>query len=615
MKVLIAVAVTGLWASLSLGMDNDVKAFLENFEKSQKQFKDSFGKDNTEKGNRVSPDDRFLKSVVATFKDKKKFAELDLMPVLRDQLLTLANEAQDPEKNLPKITELTLEDLEKILEKNPDGINDEMKRQLAALVLLHTEKASGKSASNEDAMKTLIKDYLEVTKILSPEKEITLPKGWKEAFKLKPEDKNSATAEKILSLIEENKGVVPPTDFKEGLALVTDLMKDANANPEAQDIAFQPIARQLFNGQFAAASPEVRIKGPQSAGEARQLLNEIQQRIADGRANNSNLGNRRANSGGGGRGGNQKGAGSNSVPAGPSAGSAPARLDDEQLQACVDLARKTNANIPISIPGGECASTAVSATPEADMEQIRKTASDQLNKKRKVTLVTALHCVEGLSNLEGSTVGLRLNGQIVQAPVVADVNPDGTGNGRSVEGGNPDMTVIQVELTNEQAKALTLLRVPTPSEVRQLAAKSEDSLPVVLYQNTKLNVDRGGNNKGVIASRGKFDTSSNFVRFNADSALNQGGLTSEGFLDSNKIQSGDSGGTGATCSFRGKEPKELLYLGAVSHVDVFKRGTGSIGGVSSGKSLLNLSKRIYPDENSLALAGGPGTQPATHQPN
>ena len=136
---------------------------------------------------------------------------------------------------------------------------------------------------------------------------------------------------------------------------------------------------------------------------------------------------------------------------------------------------------------------------------------------------------------------------------------------------------------------------------------------MVLFQNTKLNVDRGGNNKGVIASRGKFNTSENFIRFNADSALNQGGLTADGFLDSNVIQSGDSGGLGATCSFQGKEPKELLYLGAVSHVDVFKRGTGSVGGVSSGKSLLNLSKALYPEENSLAFAGTPnaaGNSPA-----
>lgn len=601
MKVLV-ISVLAVWSTLGLGA-NDVQDFLQKFGQSQSKFKDSVGP----RDKVTSPDDRFLHGVLQNFKDGKKFEELNLSPELKSKLLKMANEERnkDPKNKLPAIEDLSLDDVQKIVEKDNEKespeLKDEMKREIAALALLHTEKASGKST--EAAMQTLLRDYLQVTATLTPDREIALPSGWKEKLGLKPEDPNTLSAKKLFALIEE-KGV-PPIGEKEGLGLLTKLMDETVNNAEEQRIAFQPISRQIFESLKKDAIVNSLANLPKNPAEAQRALDRIQEEIAAAQnAANATFpdtlpgDSRQPSGGGGGRRGHQNSGGNfPSVPQQATPGS----FDDAELKACTNFARSLdNANIPLSTGGGECASAPLAASPEAEKEAIAEATG-----KVRVLFSTALHCLEGLPNLAGSFVKLRIAGKDVFARVLQDINPDGN-KGPSVEAGRPDMAVLSLELDAEPAKQLNFTRVPRPEEVSQLAAKSVDSLATVIFQNTKINARKGGNNNAVIGARGRLDLRTNFMRFNSESGLN-----SSGFLESTKVKSGDSGGNVSTCTFKAGKP-ELTLLGNVSHVDVLSGdNTGKFGGISSGQSLAHLSALVHGKDGG-STSDKPKIMAATH---
>jgi len=596
-----------IWSNLCLGAEDkilSVPQFLQKWSDSQTAFQDAF----TDKATSRSAADRFLRALVSSTAPTGKFEELSLIPGLKSSLLSLINEGHD-EKTPPK-TEVSFEDLQKLLSEKPEKLSNEIKKQLASLVMVHLQKNNGGSETDKEALKELVVDYLKVTAQLSPNEIIPLSESWKKQLGIKDEEAKEMTAEKLAALVQE-KGI--PSE-KEGLEMFSSLLDKSLANPEGLGVAFQPVAKQLFNSIFVQADRNVKAElsngKPSDRAGAQQIaqdrLDQQRQKEAENahrEGGSSGEQARQPRQGGGGGFNNSGGGGAQAGQAGPG-GSIPQSIpgNNPQMKSCIDLARKTELNVPIRIPGGECASTAVSSNPTADQEAFSSAAEKDISSKVTITLSTALHCVEGLRNLSGEKIRISIKGQSVIGKVVADVNPDGVAKGKAVANGNADMAVLKLEILARDAKKLSLARVPSEGEISKLFDKE---IPVALYQNTKINVDKNGPNKGVLAATGAMERGSNFLKFNAINDLNQ----SNNF-DEQIIKPGDSGGTAVACKYdEENKAKELIYLGAVSHVNVFQRGTGLVGGVSSGNSLANLSNRIRgstPSGTALASVAGGG---------
>ncbi|MFM8312808.1 MAG: hypothetical protein ACKOA8_00825, partial [Deltaproteobacteria bacterium] len=263
-------------------------------------------------------------------------------------------------------------------------------------------------------------------------------------------------------------------------------------------------------------------------------------------------------------------------------------------------------NVELQLPGALCASTPIAKDPKELSKSFQKKQTTQ--ELCSVNLASARHCFEGIGNVKGSLIGAKIGERSVGV-MVSQVGSADQSFGPSVQNGNPDLVVMTVEMPCSQAAQLDIARVPSPEEIKALF--QNDSIPLVMQQNSAINASEEGGNRATIAATGSVD--GNFIRFNSKSRFNGtsgqdvGPLSSSAGLvfDSNRIKSGDSGGSGLTCKLKDGKVEEVLYLGAISHIDVRKdRDEGKLGGVASGQSLLNLSRRFWGDERSLASRGG-----------
>lgn len=488
---------------------------------------------------------------------KNKNKEVILTPNLKDKIKSLLKSKQD--------SQITLDLLSNLLKDSSSEFSDEEKIKLAALILVHGEKNLNGITEQESAIENVIKKY-ETDPILKTE--------------VKPEQK--------------------------GLDRLTSLISKALLEPEFLDTLLNPIKEQVFDSEkqtFSSLNPLTPVPNFKDTMTNLQSFRG-QTQVPD--SSSINLGNHPVSP--------ENGSGTlaprssamgalGGIPLG-SVTPTPDVQDTPELKACVDYIRQKRFNVELGLPGALCASTPIARDPNQTFKSFRKNISGRC----EVDLASATHCTAGMGDLRGRPITAKIGGENIRAQIIkgGSVEPI---HGSPVQDGNPDLMVLKVELPCAQALKLEIARIPAPEEVNELTRK--ESLPLVLQQNSSVNVSQQGGNQATIAGTGSFERQingglGNFIRFNTKSSFNKssgydvGRLSSSPgiVLDSNRIKSGDSGGAAMTCKFEDdKKVKEILYVGAISHITV--RGDydeGKEGGIASGQSLLSLSRSAWGDE-------------------
>lgn len=539
---------------------NELRDFYEKLDHRFKDLEDGLTNSILES----SMDSKFLKAIFNHFKKNElgktnqDFTILDSAPELKSKLLSLV---KNKEKTATQ--NLTIEQLEQILNESIHKLSQEERVELASLILVQLEKQATGEKETARAIESLIHKYQK-----DP-------------------------------LLEETKN-----SDKKGLALLTDIITKGLSNPESLDTLFSPIKENIFTFEKAELPKSLQQQVP-SFSEIATKLKELSLPsqspfISNGLALNpfegESLGSgnvpRRNSSSPVGRGINL---------GGPF--STPEAKETPQLKACTDEIRKKRFNVEIHLPGALCASTPIAKDPEKTLKQFRANPTGVC----QVNLASALHCVEGIGNIQGRNIIAKMGNFSTQAKVLGVGSPDQI-TGRSLENGNPDLINITVEVPCESALRLQVARIPSPQEIAELSRK--ESLPIVMQQNSTINAYQDGFNGATIGAIGKFDQDengrlSNFIRFNANfdqgskvnnrSTLASNSRGASFIFDSDKIKNGDSGGSALTCVMDDSQKvKEILYMGAISYVDLTgDNNEGKTGGIASGQSLLNLSQRVW----------------------
>jgi len=547
---------------------HQLAAFYESLERRFKDLEE--GLTMNQKENSIS--DRFLKSVFLHFnknrelEGKKDLSELSLSPELKSKLISLIENTSDSKTKLNK-NEITFDDISKILSDKSEHLTDKEKRTLAAILLVHLQKKLAHEANDNNAIESLILEF-QKDPILKP----------------------LASTEKPMT---------------KGLDLLADMIGKGLGNPESLSQFFNPLKEQIFISEKEKLPELSKVLVP-SFSETLSNLRSLQPVQPDF----SPIGNGLALNPfqGGGKQGSCNSQGRFGVPRQGTGfsgerGRTPETNDTPELKACVQAVRQKRFNVELQLPGALCASTAIAKDPQKTLLSFNNSRG-----QCQVNLATALHCIEGQGSLIGRSIRANIDG-----PISAQVTHVGTSDriiGQSVENGNSDLVVLTVEVPCTRAKSLHLARVPSPEEVFEL--QRIESLPLVLQQNATINASQQGDNQATIAATGSFQTTQaglgNFIRFNSNSKFNSSSGKDRGplsgssglVLNSDRIKSGDSGGAALSCNFDDdKKVKEILYLGAISHITV--RGDsdeGKEGGIASGQSLLNLSRSFWGNEKN-----------------
>ena len=507
----------------------------------------------------VSLATRFLNSLVTHFKQhelgkSKELKTLDTLPELKAKLLSLKKKTASQETK-----SIDIELLSEILKDSMSKLSEKEKIQLSSLLLTEMEKQTSGAKETTEAMESLIAKYQK-----DP-------------------------------LLEETK-----KSEKKGIELLSEIVSIGLANPESIGSLFSPIKEAIFDSEKATLPSTIQANVP-SFAEVSSFLETLSSQpfsppSPNGMALNPYLGGNFAGSKFG-------SAGQFRSPRLNLGSQSPTPLanDTTDLKACTDEIKKKRFNVELHLPGALCASTAISKSPEQTMKSFRSNGKGQC----QVDLASALHCVEGKQGLLGNTIQANIGNLSTPSKVIGVGSVDNL-TGRSIQGGNADFIILTVEVPCEAALRLQVARIPSPQEIAELARG--ESIPIVMQQNSTINASQQGINQATIAATGSFDrredgTLGNFIRFNSNSRFNRtSGLdvgprpsSSSLAFDSNRIKSGDSGGAALTCKFgSAKNIEDILYMGAISHIDV--RGDqdeGKEGGIASGQSLLNLSHRVW----------------------
>lgn len=535
----------------------------------ESRFKDlEEGLSLNQKENSIS--DRFLKAVFLHFnknkelEGKKYLTELSLSSELKTKLISLIGNTSDSKTKLNQ-SEITFNDISIILSDKSENLTDKEKRTLAAILLVHLQKQLTHEANDNNAIESLILE-----------------------FQKDPLLKPLAATEKPIT---------------KGLDILSDMIGKGLGNPESLSQFFNPIKEQIFISEKEKLPELSKLLVP-SFSETLSNLRSLQPVPPDFSPPRSGLSLNPFQ--GGGKQGSCNSQGNFGVPRqgiGFFGGRSrtPEINDSPELKACVQAVRQKRFNVELQLPGALCASTPIAKDPQKTLQSFNNSKG-----QCQVNLATALHCIEGQRSLIGRSIRANIGGQIS-----AQVTHVGTSDkiiGQSVENGNSDLVVLTVEVPCARAKNLHLARVPSPEEVSAL--QRIDSLPLVLQQNATINASQQGDNQATIAATGFFENTQaglgNFIRFNSNSKFNlssgkdSGPLSGSSGLvfNSDRIKSGDSGGAALSCNFdEDKKVKEILYIGAISHITV--RGDsneGKEGGIASGQSLLNLSRSFWGNE-------------------
>jgi len=556
----------GSFAQNTQKIPNELREFYDKLNNNFKTLEEGITNSVLE----ASMDTKFLKAVLNHFqkyefgKKNQVLTILDMTPELKSKLLSLVkNKEQISDQNL------TIEQLEQILNESAGKLTQEEKIKLASLILVQLEKQATGEKETAKAIESLIQKY-----------------------------------QKDPSLEETKKS------DKKGLALLTDIINKGLSNPESLDTLFNPIKENFFALEKAELPKLLQQQVP-NFSEVSSILKELSLPLRSPFfSNGMALIPYQGESFGG---SNMPRAGFRSpFRGGVNLGvpfSTPVAKDTPELRACTEEIRKKRFNVELHLPGALCASTAIAKNPEQEMKQFRANP----NGVCQVNLASALHCVEGKGNLKGSTIITKMGNASTPAKVIGIGSADEI-KGRSVENGNPDLITISVEVPCESAMRLQIARIPSPQEIAEFSRK--DNIPIVMQQNSTINAYQDGHNGATIGASGKFAQDengrlSNFIRFNAnfgrESKVNHkssllSNARGESFIfDSDKIKSGDSGGSALSCALDDNQKvKEILYMGAISHVDLTgDSNEGKTGGIASGQSLLNLSQRVWnPQEAS-----------------